>query len=432
MRNFRALLAVLFLVPLVLASCGGSSDSGDAKMRIVNAFPEAAAIDVTVAGTSIAKSLPFQGLTPYNSISGGSQTFTVSVSGTPTTLVNTTYNTSGNNNYTYVVFGPNTAVGAVLANDASSDPGSGFFSIRIINAAAGVGAVDIYLSAPGADITATAPAVSGVAYGVISAYTAVAIGTNFELRITPTGTKDVVYDSAARQYPERSITDLVVFSKGSGKLVNVALLNHDDSGSGSVIDNILAQFKIINASLVTSPLNVFLDGNLQLSNIPYTGVSNYQRTSAGSHAISVQASATPGANLLSITQTLAAATDTSIAITGPAGALAAVVLNDDNLPPPAGTASVRFVNTSADVPSFDVFVNFSKQVSALTAGTASGYVNFNAATSTGTAYEFDFNVAGTTTAVLKLPSVLLTGGHKYSVYLTGPSATLQGVVTQDY
>ena len=31
-------------------------------------------------------------------------------------------------------------------------------------------------------------------------------------------------------------------------------------------------------------LNVFVDGNLQLSNVPYTGVSNYQQTSAGAHA----------------------------------------------------------------------------------------------------------------------------------------------------
>jgi hypothetical protein len=431
MRLDRILLAVLFLVPFVLTSCGGSSSS-NASMRIVNAFPEGAAIDVTVGGQSITRGLPFQSLTTYNGIDSGSQTFTVAVSGTATTLINNTNNTSGGNNYTYVVFGPNTAVGALLSNDSFSDPGNGFFTVQVINAAAGIGPVDIYVSGPGADITATAPTISGVAYGVISNFVSVTIGNTFEVRVTPAGTKDVVYDSIPRTFSEHSGTTFVVFSKESSKLVNVIVLNHDGPGSGSLANNLLAQFKVVNASQVTSPLNVFLDGNLQLSNIPYTGVSNYQRVTAVTHAMTVEATATPGATLLNLPLTLSPATDTSIALTGTAGALNAVVLNDDNLPPPPGTASVRFVNTSVDVPAFDVYVNFSRQASNLATNTASAYVNFNAAVSTGTTYEFDFNVAGTTTVILKLPSVLLTGGHKYSVYLAGPSSALQGIVTQDF
>jgi hypothetical protein len=93
---------------------------------------------------------------------------------------------------------------------------------------------------------------------------------------------------------------------------------------------------------------------------------------------------------------------------------------------------VRVVNTSAGGAAFDIFVNFSKQVSGLAVNAASPYLNFNAAANTGTAYEFDFNVAGTTTAVLKLTGVVLTAGHKYTIYIAGPSATLQGIVTQDF
>jgi hypothetical protein len=44
---------------------------------------------------------------------------------------------------------------------------------------------------------------------------------------------------------------------------------------------------------------------------------------------------------------------------------------------------------------------------------------------------FDFNLAGTTTAILKLTGVVLTSGHKYTIYVAGPSAALQGIVTQD-
>jgi len=251
------------------------------------------------------------------------------------------------------------------------------------------------------------------------------------LRITAAGTKDVIYDTAARTFSEHSATDVVVYSKGSSKLPNVALLNHDSAGSGAVVDNVLAEYKVVNASQVSSPLNVLVDGGLQLSNIPYTGVSNYQRVSAGSHTFDVQATATPGASILSLQATLAPATDTSFALVGPAGGLQAIVLKDDNLPPSSGSAGVRFVNTSVDVAAFDIFVNFRKQVSGLAQNTASPYVELSAAATTGTAYEFDFNLAGTTTALLKLPSVLLAAGHKYTVYVAGPSTSLQGIVTQD-
>jgi len=51
--------------------------------------------------------------------------------------------------------------------------------------------------------------------------------------------------------------------------------------------------------------------------------------------------------------------------------------------------------------------------------------------SLGTSFEFDFNVAGTTTPVLKLPNVTIIAGHTYSIYVIGLSTGLQGVVVKD-
>jgi len=431
MRMIRLLLAALCMVSLALAGCSKSSNSsGNAQLRILNAFSEAPALDVTVASKPVVSGLPFQGLTQYTSIDTGTPMFTVGVTGASTTLINTTYSVSGNS-YTYIVFGPLTGVTATLGNDAFTDPGNGFFSVRIVNVAPGSGGVDIYLTAPGANISSSAPSLGNISYGVTSAFTPIAIGASFEIRVTPTGTKEVIFDSTPKTFAEHSATDIVVFGKGSGKLVNVALLNHDSTGTGSIVDNLLAQYKVINASLVPSSLNVFVDATLQLSNIPYTGVSNYQKTTAGAHSFRIEATATPGAALLTQSQTLAPATDTSIALSGTAGALTALVLNDDNLPPPSGTAAVRVVNVSAAGTAFDVFVNFSKQVSNLAVNSASPYLSFNAAANIGTAYEFDFNLAGTTTAILKMTGVVLTSGHKYTIYVAGPSAALQGIVTQD-
>jgi len=429
----RALLATLCLVAFALSGCSKSNNSsnGSGLIRVVNAFFEAPSLDYVIAGSTLATALPFQGLRPYQQVNNGTQTFTVTVTGAGTPLVNTIGGITGGASYTYVVYGPVTSVGTIFAVDSFNDPGSGYYAVRVMNTAAGIGPIDVYLTPPGADLTVAAPTISTVAYGASTIFNPVAIGANFEIRITPSGTKQVIFDSAPKLFAEHSGTTILAYSKGSGTLVNVALLSSDNVGTGVIVDNLVTQYKVINASLVPSPLNVFIDGNLQLSNVPYLGVSNYQQTATGAHAITVQAQATPGATLLTLNPTLTAATDTSIALVGPAGNMAGVVLLDDNQPPATGSAGVRFVNTSANVSAVDVYINFSKQVSGLAANAASPYLNLTASALTGTPYEFDFNTAGTVNAVLKLQSVTLLPTHKYTVYLAGPTATLQGIVTQD-
>jgi hypothetical protein len=176
---------------------------------------------------------------------------------------------------------------------------------------------------------------------------------------------------------------------------------------------------------------VFVNHDLVLSNLPFTGASGYQKTAAGTPTLTVEATATPGATLLALTPNLLPATDSSIVLTGPAGALQSLVLADNNLPPAAARARVRFVNSSTDVAAIDVFVNFSRQVASLAMNTASSGIEFDADPTLGTSYEIDFNVSGSTLTSLSLPAVILTGGHSYSIYLVGSRTALAAVVTQN-
>jgi hypothetical protein len=209
------------------------------------------------------------------------------------------------------------------------------------------------------------------------------------------------------------------------------LLNNDNTGTGQVYNSLISEFKFVNASFVGSPLNVFVDGVLTLANVPYAGVSSYQVTGAGTRNVTVQATATPGANLLTIVANFEPASDSSIVASGPPGDLRGLVLSDDNSPPAAGRARIRFVNASPELTAMDVYVNFVKQFGAVASNTASPYTELVADATGLTAYEFDFNVAGTTTPVLQLPGVTITSGKTYSVYVVGPLGALQGVVVAD-
>jgi hypothetical protein len=431
MNSRRAVMFVLFLVSIALAGCGSKGGGGgNARIRVLNGIPDANSISLTLDTTPVVSGLAFEQTTQYNGVDSGSREFKVSANGGASNVIDTTLNLSGSD-YTYVVYGPvSAAVGSLFVDSGFSKPNSGNFAVRFINAAAGVGNIDLYLTAPGVDINSTSATVPNVGYGGGSAFTSVPTGT-YEIRVTAANTKQVIFDTGAQAFSEQQFYNIVALTKGSAQLVDVAVLNIDDNGTGSVKQNLLAEFKVVNASSVTSPLNVAVDGALTLSNVPFTGVSNYTITTAGSHTFTVQSTATPGANILTLVDTLNPATDQSLVLTGAAGGLSALVLNDNNLPPAVGHARLRFVNASSEFPSLDVFVNFAKQVSNLTINSASGYIDVTADTTTGTAFEFDFNTAGTVTPVLKVTNVTIIGGHTYTVYVMGPAASPVAVTTKD-
>ncbi|MEP6941535.1 MAG: DUF4397 domain-containing protein [Betaproteobacteria bacterium] len=437
MRLFLSAIALAVATATLLVGCNTGNGvvtvaSTKSNVRIVNLIPNAGApLVVTLDDEPFASGVAFQSLSTYQSIKAGVHTFRAFVTGAPTNVIATGVATLGEANYSYLMYGPITAPVARIYDDTFSDPGANNFNVRVINAAAGIGLVDVYLTAAGADLNRVAPSVSGVEYAaVVSPFTTLPVG-NLQLRVTPAGSKEVIYDSPPFNYQERAAYDIVVYTRGSANLVNVALLSIDGAGTGTIIDSLLSQFKVVNASTVASPLNVFFDGVLRLSNIPIAGATGYQRTTAGQHTLRVEATATPGATLLTYSPILLPAMDASIILEGPAGSLQAVLLPDNNLPPGPGNARVRVVNATADVAAIDVFVNFSKQISALPQNSGAYSLELTADAVTGTAFQFSFNVAGSAQTLLTLPAVTLVATKTYTLYIVGPATALKAGLTQD-
>jgi len=433
-RAFCALL--LCMSTILLGSCntgeGVGAAAGSTRLRVINLIPDAATMSLTLgSGAPLVSGLPYQGLTEYLDVASGTLEFKVSVDGGATTLIDVNNTLAPGVDFTYIVYGPVEAVHSSVVLDTSSlFPDGGTFDLRIINVATNVTEVDIYLTAPGVDLSATAPTVRDAVFGTGTAFTVVNTST-YELRITRTGTKDVIFDAPIVNFPDKGIAEMIVYGTFSAQLVDAAVLNIDKQGTGQVYQNNLSEFKFVNASSVGAPLNVFVDGILTLANVPYAGVSSYKTTTAGTHSVSVQSSATPGAILLSLVTNFASASDTSIVVSGAAGSLQGLVLADNNMPAGFNRARLRFVNASPDLAAMDVYVSFAKLFSGVTSISSTPYTELVADALGNTSYEFDFNLAGTTNRVLQIPSSTIISGKTYSVYVVGPASSLQGVVVAD-
>ena len=73
-----------------------------------------------------------------------------------------------------------------------------------------------------------------------SAFTSVPTGT-YELRVTAANTKYLIFDTGAQAFGEQTLSNIIAITKGSARLVDVAVLNIDSNGTGQVKQNLLGQ-----------------------------------------------------------------------------------------------------------------------------------------------------------------------------------------------
>jgi Domain of unknown function (DUF4397) len=422
--------AVLLLVPLLLSGCnfksGGFVITKPAHLRFFNALVDGGAITVNVINNgTIVTGLPFEGVTNYIDINSGNQEIQIIANGT-STIYDATLLYVDDSSYTFVVYGTSASAVVLLVPDTiTNTPGDGVFVLRAVNAAYANGGVDIYVTAPGVPLDNQSPNFSRLPYGGTTLFSTINAGT-YQVRFTVPNSKQVIYDSGPLTFAEREAYELVVFTTGSSTLVNAALLLIDDTGTGSVVNSNLAQFKLVHAGPGTGAINGFIDGTIALANIPYQSASSYEPLAAGTHTVTIETVATPGAVIASAQPPFGPATDTSVVLTGTPGATTAVVLPDMNLPGTTGSARVRFVNVAPNVGPVDVYVNFAPRAQNVATNASSDYLEFPENT-----YTVTFNVAGTTTLLLNLPAVAVTAGRTYTLYLMGTPGSLVGALLRD-
>jgi len=427
--SFRRKLLVAFpiVVMLVVAGCKISTINyfppHPASIRVVNLMPETAAIDVQVGGQPAFSAVAFQSLTGYQSYENTATSFSVNVTGSAASLISFSYNLAGEQPYTLVIYGTLTNPAASLLQEVASAPTNGNIQLSVINAAINQAAIDIYVTAPGVDITTVNPNFGSVGFHGTSLNLAFPPAT-YQVRITTQGTKTVIYDSGGTVLTPNIALSFIVYSKGSGVLVNAMALQ--SQGPGGALDSIYAQIKDMNGAPVVGAVNQLLGTTTIVSNLPYTGVSSYTQIPQGPTTVNFEATATPGATIASTPASPGAGTDVSAFVTGLPGSQQAFVLNDLNVPPAGGNIRLRFVNASWNSNPLNVAVNGVAQATAVAFPTASPYAQLAAATVT-----VVFTDATTGAVVLTLPDLVLAAGHTSTIYVIGPQGAVGGVLTQD-
>ncbi len=144
--------AVLIVLAL-LSGCKANdsnpaSPSGvdDARVMIIQASPDAPAVDLFVDGALLAASLTFPNNTGYHSFSPGSHSFQVIETGTSTILLSAVPTLDADAVYSVFAVDSLSRIGAILLRDTLTAPSAGMANVRFVHCSPNGPAVDVAVS----------------------------------------------------------------------------------------------------------------------------------------------------------------------------------------------------------------------------------------------------------------------------------------------
>lgn len=177
-----------------------------------------------------------------------------------------------------------------------------------------------------------------------------------------------------------------------------------------------AKVRVVHASPDAPAVDVYVNGNKVLTNVPFFTASDYLDLPAGAYDIKVTPTGDPNTAVIDAKGvTVDGGKAYTIAATGKVAELKPTIFVDDLAAPASGKAKVRVYHLSPDAPAVDVAVKGGPVlVSNLAFPNASDYLEVAAGS-----YDLEVRPTGTTTVALPLNGVAVESGKIYSAFANG-------------
>jgi len=336
---------------------------------------------------------------------------------------------SKKNHYTLLAYGAAGDLRQQQLDEDVGEPDTNRTLVRVINASADAGALDIYLTGANETVDSAVPVQTAATFGALGGWITVNSGS-WRLQVVAGGSKtDLRLDLPALALGSKQVVTLVLTPSAGGVMVNALVL----AQQGAITRQDARHARVRLAALVANTGTVGARvGTVELSpGVGSPAVGSYVLLPSGVSAVSatVNAQALVAANV-----TLAAGSDYTMLVHGPLASARVSWLEDDNRwPTDSSRVKLRLVNALSDgTAPLAMSLDALPVASGVLTGTGSAY--FSATPTTGVG---NTNGVVTVTGTGLLAPVLLVTGQVlaakgvYSVFVHGPQAAAQGVVRAD-
>jgi hypothetical protein len=167
----------------IISADDPAGNMGDARVRVVHASPDAPAVDVWVDGTLVFENAPFEGITDFAAVPGGTYNVQVVPSGaTEPVVIEADLELENGVDYTVVATDMLANITPIILTAAGGTPAAGNAWVRFFHGSPDAPAVDIAVT--GGDVL-----IGNVAFQQFSEYLPVPAGTyDLEARVAGTDT----------------------------------------------------------------------------------------------------------------------------------------------------------------------------------------------------------------------------------------------------
>jgi hypothetical protein len=424
-RNFLILLILM----TVLIGCSDDDNNAvvpleSASIRVLHASPDAPNVDVLVDNQVVLSDVSYKQASDFLSVLVGTRNVKVNAAGTSTTVIDADLTLAFDSFTTIIATNFLAQIEPLVLPDENTPPSGNFLHIRVVHSAPSAPPVDVYVTAPGADINAATPTLSNVAFTEFSDFLEIPEG-DYQIRVTAVGAKDPVFDSGTVTLDAGSIFSAVaVDATGGASPISLVVLTNDPTTPFIEIDDNRARLRAVHASPDAPNVDILVDNTTVLSNVAFTQFLDYTTVPAGDRNIKVNATGT-ASSVIDVTVPLAGGTNYTVLAVNFVDSIEPLLLVDNTTTPTPGNAKVRVVHASPDAPNVDVLVDDTIVLTDVAFKEFSDYLEVPAG-----ARNFKVNATGTASTVIDVTPTLADSGI-YTVVALNTLANIEPLLLLD-
>jgi len=399
-----------------MSACGGggSSSSGNAMLRLLNLSTDLGALDL-YTGSSTGDTARHSGvaaaaLSPYVELGAATYTLKLRRAGSSTDLLTGDRTLAKNEAYTAVVWGRESQLTLVTLSESEklSELDSGKTLVRVYNASADLGSLNVYLTSATADLDASSPSHASLGAGQLSGYVSLGTGS-YRLRITGAAdSQDLRLDIPSLALGEKQALTVILTAGSGGVLAHAHLV--PQQGELTAVRNAQARLRVVASAPGLGTAAVSWGGQSVVAALGSPSLSAYTLLPAGNQALQVRMGGSGGVLIDEAPRTLEPGADYTLLVWG--SGKASLIADDNRLPSTSTRAKLRLMNGGSDTQSLTLTLDYAVLADGVAAGQASSFGSLTPAST----MRLDLSDAASGNPVYTLEEAKMVNGGVYTLF----------------